>query len=126
MLDLYAPLPWEPLAAPPQTAGEYTPVPARTLAAGHDYAAGREPARSAGGVSFASPAAVPAHSLAWGRRMVGGHHFANGAVLVRELLRVCAQVRGRRLDPVEVKRAVMLGRALWHEGASSPLGGRCF
>lgn len=126
MFDCYAPLPWETVAAPPQTAGEYTPVPARTLAAGHDSTAGREAARPAAGVSFTSPETVPSYSLAYGRRVVRGLRFPNGGVLVRELFRVCAQVRGRHLDPVERERVVLLARALWREGVPSPLGGRAF
>lgn len=76
--------------------------------------------------SFSTPETVPAHSLAYGRRVVRGLRFPSGAELVRQLFRVCAQVRGRRLDAVEAARVVLLARALWHEGTPSPLGGRVF
>ena len=76
--------------------------------------------------SYTTPETVPAHALSYGRRVVRGLRFPSGAILIRELLRVCAQVRGRRLDPVERAHAVLLGRALWHEGTPSPLGGRTF
>ena len=95
----------------------YAPPPAPSTAA----AAAPVTARA-----FTSPATVPAHALAYGRRVVRGLRFPTGAVLVRELIRVCAQARGRRLDRVELERAVLLGRALWHEGTPSPLGGRAF
>ncbi len=76
--------------------------------------------------SFSSSETVPAHSLAYGRRVVRGLRFPSGDRLVRELFRVCAQVRGRKLDKVEGERVVLLARALWHEGTPSPLGGRVF
>lgn len=76
--------------------------------------------------SYSTPQNVPQHALNYGRSIVRGLRFPSGRILVRELIRVCAQVRGRRLDAVEVERAVLLGRALWHEGVPSPLGGRVF
>lgn len=81
-------------------------------------------ARAAG--SYASPETVPAHALAWGRRVVAGCRFLSGADLVKQIIREGAKVRARRLDPVEVERAVLLGRALWREGRTATAGGRAF
>lgn len=76
--------------------------------------------------SYTTPDTVPAHALAWGRRVVSGARFLNRRDLVRAVICAAAAVRARRLDPVELQRAVCLGRALWREGEASPRGGRVF
>lgn len=132
MLDLYAPLPWEAVAAA-QTTGDFVPVPARELAPPAD--AYRRAVRP---LAYVPPPAivdsprpwmpdtVPAHALAHGRRVVAGQMFASGSALIHALIRRHAQVLGDRLTAVKTQRAAAVGRALWRAGRPSPTGGRAF
>ena len=109
MLALYAPLPWEAVAAARST-GDYVPVPAREATPPAD--AYRRAVRPIAycpppGAPFGSPETVPARPLAVLRRSVLGQRFADGAALCRALFRARRAFLGRRLDATEAARLVV-------------------
>ena len=119
MLDCYAPLPWETVAAAPQVAGDYASAPACAVSAPAEL--GRTTPRVA--------VAAPAHTVAWLARTLRGSMFPTFDLMVRRAFALAFRINdGCRLDAAQSARLRAAAHALWDAGAPCPAGlpGRSF
>ena len=78
--------------------------------------------------SDTTPAAVPAHTLAFLRRLVARERYPGGRTFVCALFAKASRTyaQGDRLTAAEAARLRAAAVLLWHEAQPSPRGGRVF